>query len=365
MPRPSPTNEQILRRLRAFEEYQHRRCQEYFYDGGMLTLSPSLPIPQVDLEQIQDSCNKSTAIYSLAPHMERSTSAFSNDLAIRDDIMFSVYEQWFHGHNVDIDFGSFFAKLIRIETSNDQQCQTIEDIITAHKAWCDHVEISLPLCSRKDSTEKESDHRMLHGLAGINKRQNIYYKLRPLFRALILVIDHHAAPGVEKLVHLIRTDIPSKISAPITFDSISPKLHSDMFSNNTNDNVVVTTLSVAIDFIMALERREREVFSDNQRDSSVIDERGTNSGGCHTIKARSLGYTGPDIQETSSNWFRRSAEEIVLRPFTPLVSNMMSRPGMYDKPIFDQYKKKERVKYGMGGVGERIKLKSQRHDTHG
>lgn len=302
MPRPSSINEEILRTFRAFEEYQHRRCQEYFYDDGMLTLFSSLPIPQVDLEQIQDSCNKFTAIYSLASHLERSTLAFHFDKGIRDDIMFSTYEQWFHDHNVDIDFGSFAAKLIRIETSNNKPCQTIEDIITAHKAWCDHVEISLPLCSRKNSTEGENDRPLLHGPIGINKRQNIYYKLRPLFRALILVIDHHASPGVEKLVHLIRTNISSKLSAPITFDSISLKLHSNMFSNHTNDNVVITTLSVAIDFVMTLERREREVFPkpNNQRDSSIIDERGANSG-CHTIKARSLGYTGPDIRETSSN----------------------------------------------------------------
>lgn len=136
-----------------------------------------------------------------------------------------------------------------------------------------------------------------------------------------------------------------------------------MFSNHTNDNIVVTTLSVAIDFVMTLERREREAFSDNQRDSSIIDERGANSG-CHTIKARSLDYTEPDIRETSSNWFRRSDDEIVLRPLTPLVSNMMNRPGMYDKPIFAQYGKKERTKYGMGRTGQIIKLKSQRLDPH-
>ena len=353
MPRSSSANHQILRTLRAWQEYQHRRCQEYFYDNGMLTLFSSLPVPQVQLEQIQDSCNKSTAIYSLAPHLERSINrrAFNFERSTRDDIIFELYEQWFHDHSVDIDFGTFVAKLIRIETSNDARPQTIDDIITAHKAWCDHVDINLPLCSRKNSIGGDiQDPILAHGPIGINKRQHMYYKLRPLFRALILVIDHHATPGLEneKLVHLIRANIPSKLSAPINLDRISPRLESDMFSNHPGDNVVVTTLSAAIDFVMALERREREAFPDDQRDPSIMDERGADSG-CYTIAAKSLGYTGPDIRETSSNWFRRSDDEIVLRPLTPLVVCIMTRPGTGDKPIFAQYREKERAKilYGL------------------
>lgn len=229
------TNNDILRRLRASEEYGHRRCQEYFFDHGLLTLHPSSSIPQVYLEHIQDSCNKSTAIYSIAPHLEPHTDALCWDASLRDDFIFSIYEQWFRDHNVDIDFGNFVAKFIRIETSNDEQSQIIEDIIKTHTAWCEHVETSLPLCFRKkDSTGAEIDYPYFefHGAMGINRRQAMFYKLQPLFRALILVVDHRARSGAEKLVHLVRTNTPSKLSAPIDFNSISPKLHSDMFSGH-------------------------------------------------------------------------------------------------------------------------------------
>ncbi|KAL9580343.1 MAG: hypothetical protein Q9212_004554 [Teloschistes hypoglaucus] len=261
MSRSSLNNDIILRRLRASQEYDHRRYQEYFFEFGLLALPPSSSIPQVYLEHIQDSCNKSTAIYSITPRPEPHTDAYCRDVALRIEIIFLIYEQWFRDHNVDIDFGNFVTKFIRIETSNDEQHQTIENIIKIHTAWCEHVEISLPLCSRKkDSTGAEIDDPSFefHGCMGINRRQAMFYKLQPLFRALILVVDHRASSGAEKLVHLVRTNTPSKLSAPIDFDSISPKLHSDMFSGHDKDNVVTTTLPVAIDFVTREERFSRE-----------------------------------------------------------------------------------------------------------
>lgn len=38
MPRSLLTNEDILRKLRFWEEYHHRRCREYFFNHGLLTL---------------------------------------------------------------------------------------------------------------------------------------------------------------------------------------------------------------------------------------------------------------------------------------------------------------------------------------
>ena len=130
IPRPVRTNEEILRRVRYFEEWEHRRRREYFAVNRPLTLSlnHSLPIPQVQLEQIQDCCNKLTAIYYMT-----SGKLF--------DVMHSIYEQWFRSHNIDINFGKFVAKLIRLEILSDEQKVTGEDVIGFHKAWCEHVEI--------------------------------------------------------------------------------------------------------------------------------------------------------------------------------------------------------------------------------
>ena len=105
MQRPKRTNEEILHNLRYSREWHHRRCREYFSANEPLILTPSLPNPPVKLEHIQDSCNKSTAVYSISPHLEPHTLAYSMDSSMRSEIIYTVYEQWFSGHDVDIDLG--------------------------------------------------------------------------------------------------------------------------------------------------------------------------------------------------------------------------------------------------------------------
>ena len=356
MPRSPLTNEEILRKVRFEEENHHRRCREYFFDFGPLTLPLCLPIPQVDLEHVQDSYNKSTAIYSITPHLEAHTEAYNRDGANRSDIIFSIYEQWFRDHNVDIEFGSFVAKLIRVEIPSIERRPTVGDFINIHKAWCEHVKTSLPLCNMKtDSTGTEIDDPQweVHGGIGIIRKQNMYYKLRPLFRALIMVVDEHATPGQEKIVHLFRTNIPSEISAPISFESINPKLESynSSLGLDQNNDLITTTLSAAIDFVTALEKREENAFPENQRDPSIIDERGADPGH-HTRKARSMGYTGPDIRGPSSSWVKLAEGEDVLPPLTPAVMTMRSRPGMKGRAVFAKYQRNEqRTKYRVGWLG--------------
>ena len=352
---PSPlTNEDILRTLRFSEEKHHRLCREYFFGLGLLTLSSTLPIPQVHLEHIQESCNKGTAIYFVTPHLEGHTQAYGRDSGLRDRIIFSIYEQWFRDHRVDIDFGSFVAKAIRIKIPSIEEKPTIRDIIKIHKAWCEHVEINLPLCSPKtDSTGAEIDDPSFefHGGIGIIRKQNMYYELRPLFRALIMVVDDNTGPDTEKIVHLIRTNIPSKLSGPITFESISPKLNSDKSLGSQNNDVLTTTLPAAIDFVIALESREKEAFPESQRDPSIIDERGADPG-YFTTRARSLGYTGPEIKRTSSTWVELAEGEDLLPPITPGVMKMRTRRGGENDPILARYRKSERrIKYRVGCMG--------------
>ena len=189
MPRSQQTNEEILQNIRYSQEYHHRRCREYFSANAPLILTPSLPNPPVRLEHIQDSYNKSTAVYSITPKLEPRTIAYSSDSAKRSEIIYTIYEQWFCGHHVDIDFGNFVAKLISIRVPSPEQAITVEGIIDIHRAWCDHVEHTLPLCSNRT----DMDDRLYnddHGPIGINQKQHMYYKLRPLFRALIIIVDH-------------------------------------------------------------------------------------------------------------------------------------------------------------------------------
>ena len=333
MQRPKRTNEEILHNLRYSQEWHHRRCREYFSCNAPLILTPCLPNPPVRLEHIQDSCNKSTAVYSITPHLEPHTIAYSKDSSRRSEIIHTIYEQWFCGHDVDIDFGNFVAKLISIRMPSDKQAITVEDIIDIHKAWCDHVEYTLPLCSRRTSlTETEiEDHSYNnnHGPIGINQKQNEYYKLRPSFRALIIIVDHQTSQErAQRVVHLLRTNLSPELSAPISFKSIQPKLDQGMFQGYNSDNLVTTTLSSAIDFVMALELREQNAFPESHRDPSIVDERMGGSGTNNTEIAQSEGYTGPEIRGPSTGWVKLAEGEEVLPPVTPLVLTQRSRLGL-------------------------------------
>ena len=318
IPRPVRTNEEILRRVRYFEEWEHRRRREYFAVNRPLTLSlnHSEAIPQVQLEQIQDCCNKLTAIYYMT-----SGKLF--------DVIYSIYEQWFRNHNIDINFGKFVAKLIRLEIPSEQKV-TGEDVIGFHKAWCEHVEISLSLCSPENSqtgTELEIfTYRHHHGSLGINQEQYMHYKLQPIFCALIIIIDSHASEkSTETVVHLVRTNMTSELSAPITLESIRPQFEQNLFFGYENKNVISTTLSAAIDFVMALESREHAAFPEKYWDSSVVDRR---LGGSKSPmeRAREEGYTGPEIREPTTGWVKLAEGEDVKLPMTPLAIARKSRP---------------------------------------
>lgn len=290
---PPTTNQEILRSLRYTQEFHHRLAQEHFSGStpgpGLLILPLCLPISDVELERIQHSCNKSIAIYtitppllppSLCPHTNR--MAWSKDSSDRDEMIFSIYKAWFRNHNVDIGFGNFPAKMIRIEIPFEKQRPGIENIIRKHKAWCDHVDASLPSCGvKRDAIGRELETPAYKhiGCFDINRKQNQHFNLRPLFRALVMIVDHDASLGEEKVVHLIRTNLPAaKLSAPIPFYSITPKLQSNRSSDYHGVNAVTTNLFAAMSFIATLETREANAFPDSQPEPGVIDELGATLG---------------------------------------------------------------------------------------
>ena len=321
-----PTNEEILHRLRYQEEWRHRRSREYFFDNRPLDLPLAVSSADlnVELEHVQDSCNKSTAIYITNPRPEPHTLACNQESTIRSNIITTIYERWFDSHNVDIDFGNFFAKLICTRLPVDGQA-TIQDIINFHRVWCDHVENTLPSCAT--STELQgvpyfdrpyNDH---HGPIGINSDQNCRFKLRPLFRALILIADNDPErTDARRLVQVIKTNL-ADLSGPIDLASIEPKIEYD-----SSRGRVTTSLSAAYDFVTALELREQAAYPGRYRDPEVAEE--LQGPGCHAKKAKSLGYNGPAIQGSSSRWIHLSEDEEVLPPATPLVYSTRCRLGL-------------------------------------
>lgn len=300
-----------------------------------LILTPSLPNPPVRLEHIQDSCNKSTAVYSITPHLEPHTMAYSKDSGMRSEIIYTIYEQWFCGHDIDIDFGNFVAKLISIRMPSHKQAITVEDIIDIHRAWCDHVEDTLPLCSKGETEIEDYSYNDDHGPIGINQKQNRYFKLRPLFRALIVIVDNQTSQEhSQRVVHLLLTKLPSESHTPISFESIQPKLDQGMFTGYNSDNLVTNTLSSAIDFIIALESRQQNAFPGFYRDPNVVDEK--------TMKvdsAQSKDYTGPEIRGPSTGWVKLAEGEKVISPVTPRKWAQRSRLGLPLPPPSPRYRR--------------------------
>lgn len=172
-----------------------------------------------------------------------------------------------------------------------------------------------------------------------------------------MLVDGRTASD-SSAVHLLPTGIPSKSSASITFDDICPKLSSDMFPDLEDNEIVTTTLSTAINFITTLEWREKAAFPESQRDMSVMDERGEDPG-FYTRKARSIGYTGPEIRTPSSTWVKLAEGEEVLPPLTSIVMRRMTAPGVIDDPKFSRYRRsKQRDKYMVGSLGQALSPKS-------
>ena len=319
--RTPPTNEEIIHRLRYDEEWRHRSSREYFFDKPLdlpLTLPPA--DLKVELEHIQDSCNKSTAIYITSPRPKPRTLSYNQESTIRCDIIYTIYERWLDSHNVDIDFGNFFAKLICTRPSANDQAP-VQDIISFHRRWCDHVESTLPSCATSMKLRGvpfyDRPYNPDYGVIGINSDQNSHFKLRPLFRALILIADNDPKPtGAERVVKVIRTDLAAELSAPIDLASIEPKIEYDL----SRGQQVTTTLSAAYDFVTALELREQAAYPGRYRDPEAAEE--LEGPGCHMKKAKSMGYSGPAIQGSSSGWIHLNEDEEVLPPVTPLMVRM-------------------------------------------
>ena len=54
-----------------------------------------------------------------------------------------VYQKFFRGHKIDVEFGRFTAKLIRIE-SPEMERVTLRDIVKVHNALCERIGPTMP-----------------------------------------------------------------------------------------------------------------------------------------------------------------------------------------------------------------------------
>ena len=309
------TNQEILREMRYEREHNHRTIREIYFYRRPLFLSRNCSLSQVEtaeipLEEIQESCNKSTALYWTPEPGPRSLQTPHRN------IIFSIYDQWFRGHDTDIEFGRFVARLIALRRPLGEQGATIQDILAIHRAWCETVAVTLPTFFDQEVGEWSGEGPFPG--SNFNTTQHMHYQLQPLFRALIVVYDHSVRYGREPIVHIIRTGDTTGLSAPITFESVEPIVGtaSGLSSGLPHDDMITTTLSSAIAFVMALESREQNAFApDRLRDPGTLDEMLGEKASRDKL-ARELGYTGPEIQGPSTDWIKLAEGEEMAPPAT-------------------------------------------------
>ena len=180
---------------------------------GMSTLSN--PMTPLECWNLRKFCNKPTALYWTHP-------AQINDRCPR--LPFAcAYKEWFRAHDNDpnIEFGHFFANPIRVTSSGPG---TVAGILEAHRSLCKETVYLLDLVQQGKAGEVR--------LSTWPDPRN--YKLLPLYRAIIILLDELAPFNVTKphqpvfldeqvqrqTVLMILTGDETGLSTPINFESI-------------------------------------------------------------------------------------------------------------------------------------------------
>ena len=177
-----------------------------------------------------------------------------------------IYKEWFRYHDEekpDIKFGHFFASPVRIA---DDGPKTIPEMLEAHKAFCLRASSLL--------------HQIYIGEASESWMgpwpSPQHYSVLPLCQVIIVVLDSGAELALARdsdgsisldkvsqreTMLMIRTGDESRLSAPISFESISaqtvPLARSDIDANENIDAARVS-LATAVRFIAGLQQRENE-----------------------------------------------------------------------------------------------------------
>lgn len=212
-------------------------------------------------------CNKPTSLYcSIKEDSENSVGS---------EVFGCLLKQWFvcHADKPHLEFGLFLSNQISVKSKGPQ---SIAEIVCMHLTLCNQVMATL----------------QLDGLRICIRQQ---YKLLPLCRAIIMVMDERAPrsdeedaamPGdphwtfdLDRLaelqtVLLVLTGSSDGLSASIDFDDIEPRskfpvARSDFSSRNSQD-VFRVSIVTAVAFVCNLLKRENE-FLDTQDDYQLHD----------------------------------------------------------------------------------------------
>ena len=220
---------------------------------------------KLEAREVSRFCNKPTFLY------------WAHAAQIKDRcpglIFGCIYKRWFRHHNNDpnIEFGHFFANPIRITSTGPK---SVTGILEAHKSLCDDISLTLRKVGQSEP-----------GYTSYPWPNPQYYKLLPICRAVIAVLDELGPePDLDpdgfinlntlsqkQSILIIRTGDESCLSAPISFESIAtqslPLARCDIIGKY---DAVRVPLSTAVGFVADLMHREETAFP-NLRDSSLVD----------------------------------------------------------------------------------------------
>lgn len=232
---------------RTSDEVGHREIA--WLNAGQLIYEPSIETgPRLNVRDFQDVCHKSVFLYVL-------TDSRWKPLAIA--LHNYIYRRWVRPYRSEVEYGQFICKFIALHRYRENLGVelNIESILSFNERLLEQVEACRPVY---DAAEPNTQDPAGTGL--FLPKDHQAYQTRPLSRALLMIIDskdyslEDSNTVGDIRVSLVRTGIEDGLSAPITFSTIQQQAGTDA---TDSPNTITTTLRAAIDFVIALEDRER------------------------------------------------------------------------------------------------------------
>lgn len=202
---------------------------------------PEDPCEHRYLNDIQNSYNKATALYWAdgrfyygKPH-----SAFTHPAKAFN----VIYSERFlaKGYNTDIEFNTFVAKTIQLQDPEMYQYaintepyqQTVFDVIRTHQSLCQKLADIKPTFETLVYPYRPTTRATPKALDFGVDEQYMYYRLRPLSRALIIFFENPLSEPQDLLVKLIQTGVKDGLSAQSTslVSSLNSSLNSSLKSS--------------------------------------------------------------------------------------------------------------------------------------
>ena len=207
-------------------------------------------------------CNRPSAFYWLQSIQE----VASGERHVTPTHVFAtIFGEWYrqYDNEPNIEFGHSLANPVRV---TERGPVTIRGIVAAHFSLLEQAKSILRQVDHEDSDS------VFH-----QKVKNGDYRIHPLYKALILMVDRNELRGhmsefrrpdrylrLQDIAHfqsiiITRTGAEDQLSAPISFESLRSKalpLGRIDFDGEPNVDVIRVALPDAVRFVIGLEKRE-------------------------------------------------------------------------------------------------------------